>query len=150
MKNPEVNPGRALICGSMAFDTIMVFQDHFRNHILPDKLHMLNVSFLALQMRRELLGPDDPNLIPAVLNVGAIEALSGRHEAALPGVFDLDAAFAPWIIGDETYERLLGVNWKDSKRPMLERLGFTKYERKGDGYMERVAGKQGPRELRAD
>lgn len=32
----------------------------------------------------------------------------------------------------------------------LERLGFTKYERKGDGYMERVAGKQGPRELHGD
>jgi len=40
----------------MAFDTIMVFEDHFRNHILPDKLHMLNVSFLALQMRREFGG----------------------------------------------------------------------------------------------
>jgi adenosine kinase len=56
MKHPEIKPGRALICGSMAFDTIMVFQDHFRNHILPDKLHMLNVSFLALQMRREFGG----------------------------------------------------------------------------------------------
>lgn len=32
----------------------------------------------------------------------------------------------------------------------LERLGFTKYERKGDGYMERVAGKQGPQSLSAD
>ncbi len=32
----------------------------------------------------------------------------------------------------------------------LERLGFTKYERRGDGYMERVAGKHGPRELTAD
>ncbi|MDQ2640157.1 MAG: carbohydrate kinase family protein [Pseudomonadota bacterium] len=40
----------------MAYDTIMVFEDHFRNHILPDKLHMLNVSFLALQMRREFGG----------------------------------------------------------------------------------------------
>jgi adenosine kinase len=56
MKNPEIKPGRALICGSMAFDTIMVFQDHFRNHILPDKLHMLNVSFLVLEMRREFGG----------------------------------------------------------------------------------------------
>jgi adenosine kinase len=56
MKQPEIKPGKALICGSMAFDTIMVFQDHFRNHILPDKLHMLNVSFLALQMRREFGG----------------------------------------------------------------------------------------------
>ena len=56
MKHPEIGPGKALICGSMAFDTIMVFQDHFRNHILPDKLHMLNVSFLALEMRREFGG----------------------------------------------------------------------------------------------
>ena len=37
----------ALICGSFAYDTIMVFQDHFKNHILPDKVHMLNVSFLS-------------------------------------------------------------------------------------------------------
>ncbi len=46
----------ALICGSIAFDTIMVFGDRFRNHILPDKLHMLNVSFLVPQMRREFGG----------------------------------------------------------------------------------------------
>ncbi|QYU70325.1 hypothetical protein J4558_09500 [Leptolyngbya sp. 15MV] len=32
----------------------------------------------------------------------------------------------------------------------LERLGFTKYERKGKGYMERVAGKEGPRSIAAD
>lgn len=32
----------------------------------------------------------------------------------------------------------------------LERLGFTKYEKRGDGYMERVAGKQGPRSISAD
>ena len=51
-----LKPGKALICGSMAFDTIMVFADRFRNHILPDKLHMLNVSFLTLQMRREFGG----------------------------------------------------------------------------------------------
>ncbi len=46
----------ALICGSMAFDTIMVFEDQFKNHILPDKVHMLNVSFLVPQMRREFGG----------------------------------------------------------------------------------------------
>jgi adenosine kinase len=46
----------ALICGSIAFDTIMVFQDRFKNHILPDKIHMLNVSFLVPQMRREFGG----------------------------------------------------------------------------------------------
>jgi adenosine kinase len=56
MKQTTLKQGRALICGSMAFDTIMVFADRFRNHILPDKLHMLNVSFLTLQMRREFGG----------------------------------------------------------------------------------------------
>ena len=49
-------PGRALICGSLAFDTIMVFPDRFKNHILPDRIHMLNVSFLVPQMRREFGG----------------------------------------------------------------------------------------------
>jgi len=45
-----------LICGSMAYDTIMVFPDRFRQHILPDKLHMLNVAFLVPEMRREFGG----------------------------------------------------------------------------------------------
>lgn len=45
-----------IVCGSMAFDTIMVFHDHFRNHILPDQVHILNVSFLAPEMRREFGG----------------------------------------------------------------------------------------------
>ena len=48
--------GAALICGSMAYDTIMVFADRFANHILPDKIHMLNVSFLVPQLRREFGG----------------------------------------------------------------------------------------------
>lgn len=46
----------ALICGSLAYDTIMVFEDRFQNHILPDKAHMLNVSFLVPAMRREFGG----------------------------------------------------------------------------------------------
>lgn len=46
----------ALICGSMAYDTIMVFPDQFKNHILPDKVHMLNVSFLVPSLRREYGG----------------------------------------------------------------------------------------------
>ncbi|MEW6676772.1 MAG: carbohydrate kinase family protein [Pseudomonadota bacterium] len=44
---------RTLICGSMAYDTIMVFKDHFKNHILPDQIHILNVAFLVPDMRRE-------------------------------------------------------------------------------------------------
>jgi len=45
-----------LICGSIAYDTIMVFHDHFKNHILPEKIHILNVSFLVPDMRREFGG----------------------------------------------------------------------------------------------
>ena len=46
----------ALICGSLAYDNIMVFQGRFREHILPDKIHMLNVAFLVPDMRREFGG----------------------------------------------------------------------------------------------
>jgi adenosine kinase len=46
----------ALICGSLAYDVIMVFQDYFKHHILPDKVHMLNVSFLVPSLRREFGG----------------------------------------------------------------------------------------------
>lgn len=46
----------ALICGSLAYDTIMVFPDKFKAHILPDKVHMLNVAFLVPKMRREFGG----------------------------------------------------------------------------------------------
>jgi adenosine kinase len=45
-----------LICGSIAYDTIMVFHDRFKNHILADKLHILNVAFLVPDMRREFGG----------------------------------------------------------------------------------------------
>lgn len=45
-----------LICGSFAYDNIMVFPDRFKNHILPDKVHMLNVSFLVPELRREFGG----------------------------------------------------------------------------------------------
>src|ERR1700716_360032 len=45
-----------LICGSIAYDTIMVFQDRFKNHILPDQLHILNVAFLVPEIRREFGG----------------------------------------------------------------------------------------------
>jgi adenosine kinase len=46
----------ALICGSLAYDTVMVFQGRFREHILPDRIHVLNVSFLAPTMRRNFGG----------------------------------------------------------------------------------------------
>jgi adenosine kinase len=47
---------KILVTGSMAYDTIMVFPDRFRNHVLPDQLHILNVCFLTPEMRREYGG----------------------------------------------------------------------------------------------
>jgi len=44
---------RTLICGSLAYDTIMVFPDRFARHILPEQLHLLSVSFQIGEMRRE-------------------------------------------------------------------------------------------------
>ena len=45
-----------LICGSLAYDNIMVFADRFKNHILPEQIHILNVAFLVPEMRREFGG----------------------------------------------------------------------------------------------
>ena len=47
---------KTLVTGSMAYDTIMVFPDRFRNHLLADQLHILNVCFLTPEMRREYGG----------------------------------------------------------------------------------------------
>ncbi len=47
---------RTLICGSIAYDTIMVFHDRFKHHILPEQIHILNVAFLVPDMRREFGG----------------------------------------------------------------------------------------------
>jgi adenosine kinase len=47
---------RTLICGSIAYDNIMVFQGKFKEHILPEQIHILNVSFLVPQLRREFGG----------------------------------------------------------------------------------------------
>lgn len=47
---------KTLVTGSIAYDTIMVFPDRFRNHLLADQLHILNVCFLTPEMRREYGG----------------------------------------------------------------------------------------------
>ena len=46
----------ALICGSFAYDSIMVFQGRFADQILPNQIHVLNVSFLVPELRREFGG----------------------------------------------------------------------------------------------
>ena len=45
-----------LICGSMAYDSIMVFEDYFKNHILPDQIHKLSVAFYVPELKRNFGG----------------------------------------------------------------------------------------------
>ena len=45
-----------LVCGSIAYDNIMVFPGRFRDHILPEQIHILNVAFLVPELRREFGG----------------------------------------------------------------------------------------------
>src|SRR2546421_9341023 len=45
-----------LICGSFAYDSIMLFPGRFKEHILPEQVHILNVSFLVPTLRREFGG----------------------------------------------------------------------------------------------
>lgn len=56
MANESRQRKAALICGSVAYDTLLVFPDRFQAHLLPDKLHCLNVAFMVPDMRREFGG----------------------------------------------------------------------------------------------
>ncbi len=101
---------KTLICGSMAYDTIMVFNDQFKNHILPEQIHILNVAFLVPDMRREfggcagniaynlkLLG-GDPLIMATVGDDSAPYmhrlkqlGLETRHVKEVPGTFTAQA-----------------------------------------------------------
>jgi adenosine kinase len=99
-----------LICGSIAYDTIMVFHDRFKNHILPEKIQILNVAFLVPDMRREFggcagniaytlkmlggepmimatVGDDAPPYLSRLDQLG----LSRRHVREVPGTFTAQA-----------------------------------------------------------
>ena len=99
---------RALICGSLAYDTIMVFPDQFKNHILPDKVHILNVSFLVPRMRREfggcagniaynlkLLGGDPVPMATVGADFGPYRAWFQQQGIDLQHVTEIDELFTP-------------------------------------------------------
>ena len=78
-----------LICGSLAYDTIMVFQDHFKHHILPEKIHILNVAFLVPEMRREFGGTAG--------NIAYNLNLLGGKPKIMATVGDDFVAYANWL-----------------------------------------------------
>ena len=96
----------ALICGSMAYDTVMVFEGRFREHILADRIHVLNVSFLAPSMRRNfggcagniaynlgLLGGDGLIMATVGHDFGPYRSWLGERGIALTHVRELPGEF---------------------------------------------------------
>ncbi len=85
----------ALICGSLAFDTIMRFEGRFGEHILPDQLHILNVSFLVPALRRDF-GGCAGNIAYALKQLGGeplpLAALGNDGEEYLQRMRDLGIA----------------------------------------------------------
>jgi adenosine kinase len=96
---------RALICGSMAYDTIMVFRDRFRAHILPEKLHILNVSFLVPEMRREFGG--------CAGNIAFNLRLLGNDAQPMATVGHDFAPYADWLTRHGVSTRYLKVLEKE-------------------------------------
>jgi adenosine kinase len=85
-----------MICGSMAYDTVMVFEGRFKDHILPDRIHMLSVAFLVPRLRRNfggvggniaynlrLLGLDCHVLATVGEDFDPYEAWMRRHQLSL-------------------------------------------------------------------
>ena len=79
----------ALICGSIAFDTVMVFQGRFRDHILPDRIHLLNVSFLVPSLKRNYGG--------CAGNIAYNLALLGGRGAPMATVGHDFAPYGEWL-----------------------------------------------------
>lgn len=86
---PEDKTMHTLICGSLAYDTIMVFQDQFKHHILPEKIHILNVAFLVPEMRREFGGTAG--------NIAYNLNLLGGKPLIMATVGDDFVAYANWL-----------------------------------------------------
>jgi adenosine kinase len=95
---------KILVTGSIAFDTIMVFPDRFRNHLLADQLHILNVCFLTPEMRREYGGTAG--------NIAYNLGLLGESPLVMATVGeDIDpylARFRALGIGTEHWKRIVG------------------------------------------
>jgi adenosine kinase len=79
----------ALICGSMAYDNIMVFPGRFQEQILPDQIHILNVAFLVPEMRKEFGG--------CAGNIAYNLNLLGGQGHAMATVGDDFAAYSGWL-----------------------------------------------------
>ena len=111
---------KTLICGSLAFDSIMVFEDKFKNHILPDQIHILNVAFLVPKMRREF-GGCAGNIAYSLKLLGGtpqIMATVGEdftpYQARLSAI-GLDASYVKEIPGAFTAQAFITTDLDDNQ-----------------------------------
>ena len=97
-----------LVCGSIAYDNIMVFHGRFKDHILPEQIHILNVAFLVPEMRREfggcagniaynlkLLGGDPVPMATVGADFGPYRAWFQQQGIDLQHVTEIDELFTP-------------------------------------------------------
>lgn len=84
---------KTLVTGSMAFDTIMVFEDQFKNHILPEQTHILNVCFLVPSMNRVMGG--------CAGNIAYTLKLLGGEPHIMATVGEDFAPYAKWLEKNE-------------------------------------------------
>jgi adenosine kinase len=78
-----------MLCGSLAFDTVMVFKGRFKEHILADRIHMLSVAFLVPEMRRNFGG--------VAGNIAYNLALLGHGSEILATVGEDFGPYADWL-----------------------------------------------------
>lgn len=78
-----------LVCGSLAYDTVMVFDGRFRDHILPDRIHSLSVAFLVPALRRNFGG--------CAGNIGYNARLLGLDVSLLAAAGDDFTDYSAWL-----------------------------------------------------
>ena len=102
---------RVFVTGSIAYDYIMVFPGRFRDHILPDKMHVLSVSFLVDSLTR-LRGGTGANIC---FNLG----LLGEHPFLVGTVGEDFAEYRAWLEGHGVDCRTVKVDQRGPYRVVL-------------------------------
>jgi len=95
-----------LICGSLAYDSIMVFPERFKDHILPDKTHMINVAFLVPELHRNF-GGTAGNIAYNLRKLGG----DPRPMATVGPDFDDYARHLDRLDINQEFVRALGDHW---------------------------------------
>lgn len=80
---------RIIVTGSIAYDYIMVFPGHFKDHILPEKMHILSVSFLVESMKKQRGG--------TAANIAYNLALLGERPEVVATVGEDFADYRSWL-----------------------------------------------------